>query len=158
MPSIRTLLGGYGGRQSDHSSPESSPGGPTYDARVDHTITAGEIVGSERLQAQRNLHLFDSKSAPAEAFSHAYDSQPSGIAVQIMGLAGARDQIERVVSRKALPPFPGVELGHVPAFANAPHTNPIVQPFDHFAHGAHLGSSRNIIEQGRTGRRRFGHV
>lgn len=144
-------------RASDASSPEGSHGGPVYDARIDPTITAMDTVGSERLAAQRNLHLFDSKSAPAEAYSHTWDAYPNPLAVQIMGLADQRDQIERIVSRKDLPPFPGVELGHVPAFAPAPSTNPILQPFGHLTHHAHLGSSRNTIESGRTGRRKFGH-
>lgn len=145
-------------RQTDAASPESSAGGPVYDARIDPLISAGEIVGSERLQQQRDLHLFDDKTAAARSFSHAWGSTPSDIAVNMMGLAQSRDQIERIVSRKDLPPFPGVELGHVPAFAASPSTNPILHgSVDHLTHGAHLGSSRNTIEQGRTGRRKFGH-
>lgn len=150
------LFGGYQIRTKETQTPESSHGGPVYDARIDPVISVGEIVGSERLQAQRNLHLFDSKSAPAEAFTHAYESQPSQMATAMMGLAAQRDQIERIVNRKDWPPFPGVELGHVPGFHPAPHTNPITPPFGHMTHHAHLGSTRNIVESGRTGRRRFG--
>ena len=138
-------------RQSDAATPESSPGGPVYDARIDPTVSAGEIVGSERLQAQRDLHLFYGKSAAAEAFSHAWDSQPSALAAQMQGLAQERDQIERIVSRRDWPPFPGVELGHVPGFHAAPSTNPVLQPFAHFGHHAHQ------VESKRATRARFGH-
>lgn len=144
-------------KQTDGATPESSHGGPVYDARIDPLITSGEIIGSERLQQQRNLHLFDSKSAPAAAFSHAYQGSPAPLTVQIMGLAAQRDQIERIVSRKDWPPFPGVELGHVPAFAPSPSTNPITPPFGHLTHHAHLGPSRDHQASGRANRKRFGH-
>lgn len=143
-------------RHTDAASPESSPGGPVYDARIDPAIGAGQIIASERLAAQRDLHLWGDKSAPAQAFSHFYESSPSPLAARMAGLASQRDQIERIVSRKDLPPFPGVELGHVPAFAPAPSTNPILQPFGHFTHHAHLGIHPDTQAHGRAGRRRFG--
>ncbi len=138
-------------KSTDKASPETVSGSPTYDARIDPAIGAASIIGSERLQQQRDLHLFDSKSAPAEAFSHYTESSPSPLAAQMAGLAMQRDQIETIVSRKALPPFPGVELGHVPAFAASPSTNPVMQPFGHFTHHAHQ------VEPKRASRRRFGH-
>lgn len=146
-----------GSKATDAASPETVAGSPTYDARIDPVITSGEIVGSERLQAQRDLHLFYGKSAPAEAFSHAWEATPSPLAAQMAGLANQRDQIERIVQRKDVQPFPGVELGHVPAFAEAPATTPVIQPFEHFAVHAHLGPSRNTQIHARQGRRRFGH-
>lgn len=138
-------------KQSDKASPESSPGGPVYDARIDPVVTAGEIVGSERLQAARDLHLFYGKGAAAQAFSHAWEATPSPLAAQMAGLAAQRDQIERIVSRRDWPPFPGVELGHVPGFHAAPSTNPVLQPFAHFGHHAHQ------VESKRATRARFGH-
>jgi hypothetical protein len=157
MPfNLKTLS--FGPKHTDASTPESSPGGPTYDARVDPLISGMEIIGSERLQTQRDLHLFDSKSAPAQAFSHAFTGIPGPLLGNLMQLSAQRDLIERVTSRKDYAPFPGVDLGHVPAFSASPQTNPILPgSVAHLAHGAHLGSSRNIIEQGRTGRRKFGH-
>ena len=149
------MFSGYR-KASDAASPETSPGGPTYPGTFEATISAPDTIGSERLQQQRDLHLFDSKSAAARAYSHAYDSQPSAIAVQMMGLANQRDQIERIVSRKDWPPFPGVELGHVPAFSRSPSTNPVTQPFGHLTHGAHLLGARDTVEAGRQGRKRFG--
>jgi hypothetical protein len=158
MPSWARMLGRITrGGQTDKASPETSPGSPTYDARIDPAISGPEILAANRLQQQRDLHLFDSKSAPALAFSNAYASIPSPLAAQMMGLAQQRDQIERVTSRRDLPPFPGVELGHVPAFANSPSSVPVLGGVSHLTHAAHLGSSRNLIEQGRTGRRKFGH-
>jgi len=145
-------------RHTDAATPESSPGGPTYDARIDPLITAGEIVGSERLQAARDIHLFDDKSAPARAFSHSYEGSPSPLGVQIASLARSRDQIEQVVSRRMLPPFPGVELGHVPGFHASPRTDPIMPgSLGHLHLHAHLGPSRDLLISGREGRRRFGH-
>ncbi len=144
-------------KQTDASSPEASHGGPVYDARMDHTITTGEIVGSERLQQQRNIHLFDSKSAPAEAFSHYVSPIPSPLLGQIASLASARDQIERVTSRRDLPPFPGVELGHVPGFHASPSTTPVLGGVAHLTQGAHLNGHPDTQSHSRSGRRRFGH-
>lgn len=138
-------------RAANTDTPESSPGGPVYDARIDPAISAGAIVASERLAAQRDLHLWGDKSAPAQAFSHYFESQPAPLLGNLARLSFQRDQIERVVSRKDLPPFPGVELGHVPAFAAAPSTNPITQPVQHLTHHAHQ------VESKRATRLRFGH-
>lgn len=137
--------------QQKDSMPETSAGGPTYDARIDPAINAQEIVGNERLARARDLHLFYEKTAPAQDFSHFVESQPSPLAAQMMGLAASRDAIERIVSRKDLPPFPGVELGHVPSVAPSPSTNPVIGSPFHLTHHAHQ------VESKRATRARFGH-
>lgn len=144
-------------RQTDVSSPSSSPGSPTYDARMDANISPMEIVGSERLQQARNVHLFDGKGAAADLFSHYRHAQPSPLLGQLAGLAATRDQIERVVSRKDMPPFPGVELGHVPGFHASPRMTPVLGGVEHLHLGAHLGETRSTVGREAAGRRRFGH-
>lgn len=151
------LFSGYG-RHSDAATPETSAGGPVYDARIDPAINAAEIVGSERLAAQRDLHLWGDKTAPAQQFSNYVQTQPSPLLGGIASLASSRDQIEQIVSRKLLSPFPGVELGHVPGFHNAPRTDPVMPgSVAHLALHAHLGPSRDLVTNMRQGRRRFGH-
>lgn len=145
-------------KQTDAVTPASSPGGPVYDARIHPLISGMEIVGSERLQQARNVHLFDDKSAPADLFSHYRSTQPSPLLGNLAGMAAARDQIERVVSRKDLPPFPGVELGHVPGFHAAPRTTPMLRGVEHLHLHAHLGPERSTVHSEATGRRRFGHL
>lgn len=144
-------------RHKDTASPETVAGSPTYDARIDPALSGPDIIGSERLAAQRDLHLFGDKSAPAQEFSHYQQQQPAPLLGQLAGLAGARDQIEQVVSRKQLPPFPGVELGHVPGFHAAPRTDPVLRDFQHFAQTAHLSLGPDDQTNSRMGRRRLGH-
>lgn len=151
MMNLPSWMNANKGVALDTTAPESSHGGPVYDARIDPAITTADIVSSQRLAVQRNIHLYGEKSAPAEAFSHFTESQPAPMAIYLMGLANQRDQIEKIVQRKDAQPFPGVALGHVPAFAEAPNTNPVMQPFDHFRHNAHQ------IETKKASRRRFGH-
>lgn len=139
------------------SSPEAQYGGPVADARVDPVIGDADLTtGHGRLELQRNLHLYGSKTDPATAFSHFWEATPSPLAAGMMGLAAQRDQIERLTSRKDTAPFPGVELGHVPAFAPAPATNPVTPPFGHFAHRAHLGGHADTVGHSHAGRKKFG--
>lgn len=138
-------------RAKDQASPETVAGSPTYDARIDPAITAAEIDSSLRLATQRDLHLFGDKTAPALEFSHYVGTQPAPLTGRMMLLAAQRDQIERVTSRKDYQPYPGVELGHVPAFANSPNTDPVIGSPHHLTHHAHE------VESKRASRRRFGH-
>ena len=137
-------------KTTEHASPETSPGSPTYDAKIDPANAGVVAEQASRLQAQRDLHLFYDKSAAARAFSHAYDSTPSTVAVQMMGLAADRDRIEWQTSRKAAQPYPGVELGHIPSFQASPSTNPVIGNPQHYRHHAHQ------IETRRVTRARFG--
>ena len=139
-----------GQRLKQGSTPETSPGSPTYDARIDPANAAEQAVGAERLQYQRDLHLFGSKSAAAEAFSHYWEGSPSPTTVAMMGLARQRDLIEWQTSRKAAQPYPGVELGHIPSFSASPSTNPVIGSPQHLRHHAHQVESR------RATRARFG--
>lgn len=128
----------------------SSAGGPAYDATY-HPADAAELaVAGTRLQVQRDLHLFDSKSAAATAFSHYQESTPSPTVTALMGLAAQRDLIEFQTSRKAAQPYPGVKLGHIPSFSASPYTGPVIGNPGHFGHHAHQ------VETKRTSRRRFG--
>ena len=138
-------------RRTDKTTPESSPGGPVYDARIDPAIGAAQIHADERLAAQVDLHLWGDKTAPAGLYSHYAEQQPSHLAVQVAQLAYSRDQIERIVSRKDLPPYPGVELGHVPAFSRSPSAAPVLGGVQHLRFHAHQ------VEHPRTTRARFGH-
>lgn len=139
-----------GGKDKHVATAETSAGAPTYDATYHPADAAEMAVAGGRLQQQRDIHLFGSKGAAADAFSHYRESTPSPTTVAMMGLSRQRDIIVAQTSRKADLPFPGVELGHVPAFAASPNTNPITQPFAHFTHHAHQ------VENKRTSRRRFG--
>lgn len=136
---------------SDLSSPETSAGGPAYDATIDPANADALAVGNLRLATQRNLHFFYDKSAAASAFSHYNEGQPSPTAVVMMGLAAQRDQVLSVADRQWELPFPGVKLGHVPSFSPAPSTNPITPPIGPKTHHAHR------IESRRATRARFGH-
>lgn len=151
MGKLRELLR-VNPRHSDAVGTEAVAGSPTYDARIDPTISAGDIIGSERLTRARDLYLFYDKTAPASDFSHYWESQPSPLAAQMVGLASSRDAIDRIVSRKDLPPYPGVELGHVPSIQRSPDTAPMLggSP-QHLTHHAHQ------LESYRASRRRFGH-
>ena len=139
-------------KHTDQSSPETSAGSPAYDARIDPANAGVVAEQASRLQVQRDIHLFGHGSAAAMAFSHYWDAQPSPVAVQMMGLASARDQIEAITSRKDAQPFPGVELGHIPSFSSSPYTGPVVgHPTLGKTHHAHQ------IESRRASRARFGH-
>ena len=138
------------GKKTHAATPETSAGSPTYDARIDSANAEQRTEQALRLQLQTGLHLFDSKSAPADAFSHYWDSTPSRTAVAMMGLAQQRDLIEWQTSRKAASPFPGVELGHIPSFQRAPDTTPLVGGPGRFGHHDHQ------IESRRATRARFG--
>ena len=138
------------GKKSHAATPETSPGSPTYDARIDPANAEPQAEQALRLQLQTGLHLFDSKSAAAQAFSHYWDSTPSRTAVAMMGLAQQRDLIEWQTSRKAASPYPGVELGHIPSFQRSPDTSPVVGPPGRFGHHDHQ------IESRRASRARFG--
>lgn len=135
----------------DASSPESSPGGPAYDARIDPAVDAPALLTSERLLQARDAHLFYHKTTAAALYSHTFDPQPLSGELLIAQLAAQRDQIEQVVDRKNLPPYPGVSLGHVPGFHRAPDTSPVIGPAGHFRHHAHH------VESQRQTRARFGH-
>lgn len=137
-------------RQEKQGSPTSSAGGPTYDATYHPADAAEMAVAGTRLQTQRDLHLFDSKSAAARAFSHYYESSPSPTTVALMGLSRQRDLIALQTSRKLHLPFPGVALGHVPSFQASPSTNPVLGGHQHLTHHAHE------LESKRASRARFG--
>ena len=139
-----------GKNQTDKASPSSSAGSPAYDATIHPAIADTLAVESVRLQQQRNLHLFGSKSAAALAFSHYAEGQPSPTAAAMMGLAAQLDLIVGQADRQWELPFPGVKLGHVPSFAAAPSTNPITPPVGPKSHHAHR------IESRRATRARFG--
>ncbi len=128
---------------SQAAGPESSKGGPVYDATI-HPAYAGEIgVGNERLQQQRDLHLFYGKSAAAESFSHFREGTPSPVTVRMMGLSAQRDTILAAQDRTWELPFPGVPLGAVPAFAASPYTGPVVgHPTLGKTHHAHQVESK----------------
>lgn len=131
--------------------PQGFPfGTPTYDATYHPADAASLSVENGRVQQARNIHLFGSKSAAAEAFSHAYQSIPSPTVVAMMGLSAQRDLIERTVQRVDDMPFPGVELGSGPSFSRAHSTNPITPAPGQIGHHSHL------VEPERTTRRRFG--
>ena len=140
----------FGRKHTHAATPETSPGSPTYDARIDPANAGQLAVIADRLQVQTDLHLFSSKTAAAEAFSHYWEGQPSVVAVQMMGLSRQRDLIEWQTSRKAAQPYPGVELGHIPSFSASPSTNPIIAPPIAKTHHAHQ------IETRRATRARFG--
>jgi hypothetical protein len=126
-------------------------GGPVYDARIDPSLAGTEALAAERLAVQTGVHLFGDKSAAARVFSHYWEEYPSRQAVEMMGLARERDRIETQVQRKAAYPFPGVTLGHVPAFAASPRENPISPgSVAHLTHHAHK------VESKKATRRRFG--
>jgi hypothetical protein len=139
----------FGRNHTDAASPETSHGGPVYDARIDPAIGGELVAANARLQMQRDLHLLDDKSAPAVAFSHYWETTPAPVVGRLALQAAQRDQVESIVSRKALAPFPGVELGHVPGFHASPSTSPIIQPYSHFGHHSHQ------VESKRQTRRRF---
>lgn len=142
----------FSGHKTDKhvATAENSAGGPVYDATY-HPADAAELAAAgTRLQVQRDLHLFDTKSAAADAFSHYREGTPSPTTVQMMGLANERDLIEWQTSRKAAQPFPGVELGHIPSFGASPYTGPVIGNVAHFTHHAHQ------LETRRASRARFG--
>ena len=132
------------------SGPAASPGGPVYDAVIDPANAAEVAVVGDVVQHQTNLHLYADKSAAAEAFSHAYQSQPNPTTLALMGLAHERDVLEAsTLTRRAEYPFPGAHLGPVPAFARAPDTTPIMHDVSHLTFHAHQ------VESKRQTRRRF---
>lgn len=135
----------------DAASPESSHGGPVYDARIDPAVDGPAVLVSERLLQARDAHLFYHKTTAARLYSHAFDPQPAPSVYLVAQLAAQRDQIETVVQRKALPPYPGVALGHVPGFHRAPDTSPVVGHPGPRTHHAHR------VEPSRVTRARFGH-
>lgn len=139
-----------GTKASDVGSPESSPGGPVYDAKIDPAIAETTAVENTRLQLQRNYHLFYGKTAAAQAFSHYYEGQPSQTAVAMQGLGEQAALLDAHFDRQWAMPFPGQPLGHVPSFAPSPSTNPVTPPIVGKTHHAHR------VENRRSTRARFG--
>ena len=143
-------MGLFNRTHTNAATPETSPGSPTYDARIDPANAGEQAVIAERLQYQSAFHLVGNKSAAAIAFSHYWEGTPSQTTVAMMGLARQRDLIEWQTSRKAAQPYPGVELGHIPSFQASPSTNPVIGNPQHLRHHAHQ------IESRRATRARFG--
>jgi len=139
-------------KTSDVSSPETSPGGPAYDAKIDPALAESVAVENTRLQLQKNYHLFYDKTAAAQAFSHYYEATPSPTALAMQGLGEQNAALNAHFDRTWEQPFPGVPLGHVPSFAASPSTNPILgdMKLDARSHGSHR------IESRRATRARFG--
>ena len=140
-------------KAKDVASPESSAGGPVYDAKIDPAIADALGVENTRLQLQRNYHLFYDKTAAAQAFSHYWESTPSPTALALTGLGEQAAQLNQHFERTWEQPFPGVPLGHVPSFQRAPDTVPTLITDSHMqakTHGAHR------IESRRASRARFG--
>jgi len=144
----RGFLGWLQSKNPDRqaSGPASSAGGPVYDASYQPADAVELSVAGDRLQQQRDLHLFGDKSAAASAFSNVYESQPSPTVVAMMGLAAQRDQIAIMEARRWELPFPGVQLGNIPSFSASPSTTPVLRGTQHLTHHAHqfesLRSSR----------------
>lgn len=136
-------------RKHPVSTTASSPGGPVYDAKIDPAYAAEFASVADALQAQTMTHLFDSKSAAARAYSHAYDQSPNPVAVAMMGLGQQQALLERHMTRQWQEPFVGAHLGPVPSFSRSPDTSPIIGGVGHLTHHAH------IIESERATRRRF---
>lgn len=144
------VLNVFRGNTKDAATPETSHGGPVYDAAIDPAYAGEESITALRLQAQRDLHLFYDKSAAAQSFSHYSESYPSPITIEMMGLARQRDVIETQVSRKYDLPFPGVELGHLPSVSSSWNVDPVLGGHQHLTHHAHQ------VESKRATRARFG--
>jgi len=139
-------------QRQENTSPESSPGGPVYDARLHPLIVAPAPGPAQRLELQSDLHHFGSSVDPATAYSHYQQPIPNPTAVALMGLASERDLLEaNTMSRRMVPPFVGAELGPPVSFHGSPSTAPITGPASHLTDSAHK------VESKRATRLRFGH-
>lgn len=125
-------------------------GTAAYDATMHPANAALQSILAGKIQAARDIHLFGDKFESARVYSHVYDAVPSPVAIQMMGLAAARDQIERTVQRVNDLPFPGVPLGHTPGFHAAPNVQQVVGRMAPLGHHSHLTEPEVMT------RRRFG--
>lgn len=141
----------FGGNHTDHpaAGPESSRGGPVYDATIHPAYAGEEAVMAGRLQQARDLHLFYGKDAAALSYSHFREGSPSPTTQRMMGLSAQRDTILAAQDRTWELPFPGVKLGAVPSFGRSPNTNPVLGPVVGKSHHSHK------VESERSSRRRF---
>lgn len=127
------------------ATPESSPGGPVYDAMVDPVARDPIVLENLRLQLQATLHQ-QSKLDPARHSSPAlYDGLGllNPMAEQLMFQAEQRDRLGAVTDRTWELPFPGVTLGPMPAFSASPPEWTVQQP-----HG--FGGNRESLRAGRA--------
>lgn len=103
------------------ATPETSPGGPVFDARLDSAYAAELSSVADRLQGDVNYHLFGGSSAAARVYSHMYDASPSPLVQNLMGLGYSAQQVKDAMERTNDRPFPGVPLGPTPGVHGAPN-------------------------------------
>lgn len=129
------------------ATPESSPGGPTYDATLDpqFNYTEQESLLTQRLRSQIALFHSPNRLEPAPV------TEGNRIAGAFAMLGVQRDLTEAIRARRWEHPFPGVALGDLPSFARSPGEPVMGGVGNVLSHHAHL------IESQRATRARFGH-
>lgn len=103
------------------ATPETSPGGPVFDASYQPAGAAELSSVADRLQGDVNFHLFGGTSAAARVYSHVYDQSPSATVQNLMGLGYSAQQVKDAMDRTNDRPFPGVPLGPTPGVHGAPN-------------------------------------